>query len=978
MTDPTLMHAKQISAAPLILIVGMHRSGTSLLGNLLQLAGVALPGPLIAGDQHNPEGYFERSDITDLQEQLLIDLKRWWPSEEGTKSLPTDWLCRPCTLEGLDRLRILVQQERLKQIGPWAIKDPRTSLLLPLWRRLAGELQIPLRIILAVRHPAEVVQSLCKRDSHATGMDPKRGELLWWHHNQSVLSHTIGLPMMVVDYSKWFRSEDEATSQLLDVWSFCALPSPNDSPNLIAEALAQIKPEHRRSLATANSDHLDPKSNLFYQCLTSNNLDQAGLLSRPHQAQDTTSSAPPARPRLSGQSKASTAPAQATLLATSHWFHPDFYKRHYNDLAQLSDPLGHYCEFGWREGRQPHPLFSPGHYLQRCLEHGLVPPAEQSPLEHFLEQGLAAGLMPTPLALPNWLQQRQVQLSVDGPPALGDLHPWGAAALALADHDLAAAACLLSHWQTNGFPAADLRSVAQAPSPWLRWGSNPPVALQHGSGHPRPISSSGLPLDHWLSQGWLAGLHGAEPGPCQRPIDRLHLILLPPGQPPEQAELIALSQDPGALVVDADAQRCLLWQHLGVAWTPLQPPSAEQLDRHFPAEPWLERAQALLGLPAPAALAGRSLLTLGSGGPAWDALTGPPERWCLPGFDQLLLSHAEAPRALAAWLWHCHLQKIKLVRLSSDNQAQATLQPLSWLPIEWVCVDGLSPASLEWELNWRSEGRPQPATPTTPRPATHVLWQGGHGRKAAAVAVVVSLYNYAERIEAALASVASQRLEDLELVVVDDASSDHGAATAQRWLVQHGHRFCRAQLLQHHQNGGLAAARNTAFAATAAPWCLVLDADNALLPDAASSLLAVAEQGSEQLAVVHPLIELQQEQATGQLTSTGLLSTLSWQSSLFQRSEGNFIDAMALVRRRAWDAVGGYVHIPGGWEDFDFWCLLIEAGFHGVLCPAVLAQYRSHGDSMLHRHTHSNVRRISRLLQHRHPWLNLRLGQAEF
>ena len=56
--------------APLILVVGMHRSGTSLLGSILQAIGVSTPGELIPGDENNPEGYFERRDVTDLQEQL--------------------------------------------------------------------------------------------------------------------------------------------------------------------------------------------------------------------------------------------------------------------------------------------------------------------------------------------------------------------------------------------------------------------------------------------------------------------------------------------------------------------------------------------------------------------------------------------------------------------------------------------------------------------------------------------------------------------------------------------------------------------------------------------------------------------------------------------------------------------------------------------------------------------------------------------
>ena len=75
--------------APLTLVVGMHRSGTSLLGSLLPACGIAMPGSLLDGDAHNPEGYFERADVTALQEELLIDLERWWPSPEGMQPLPT-------------------------------------------------------------------------------------------------------------------------------------------------------------------------------------------------------------------------------------------------------------------------------------------------------------------------------------------------------------------------------------------------------------------------------------------------------------------------------------------------------------------------------------------------------------------------------------------------------------------------------------------------------------------------------------------------------------------------------------------------------------------------------------------------------------------------------------------------------------------------------------------------------------------------
>ena len=78
---------------------------------------------------------------------------------------------------------------------------------------------------------------------------------------------------------------------------------------------------------------------------------------------------------------------------------------------------------------------------------------------------------------------------------------------------------------------------------------------------------------------------------------------------------------------------------------------------------------------------------------------------------------------------------------------------------------------------------------------------------------------------------------------------------------------------------------------------------------------------------------------------------------------------MALIRRSAWQEVGGYVHIPGGWEAYDFWCSLIDAGWTGVQCPQPLGRYSVHQDSMTSVTALPNVRGLEHLLQERHPWL---------
>jgi hypothetical protein len=227
--------------APLILLVGMHRSGTSLLGSLLPQLGVPLPGELIDADQHNPEGYYERRDITDLQEQLLIDLGHWWPSQQGVLPLPADWLDHPATRGCKDSLRQLLRQEQQQQRSAWAIKDPRTSLLLPLWRELSEELALPLKLVLSVRDPREVMVSLQQRDQQAAGMTAWRAQQLWWRHHIQLLADAASLPLHVLHYSRWFS---EPAAQLQQLTKACGSQA---SPEAMAAALALIKPQHRRS-----------------------------------------------------------------------------------------------------------------------------------------------------------------------------------------------------------------------------------------------------------------------------------------------------------------------------------------------------------------------------------------------------------------------------------------------------------------------------------------------------------------------------------------------------------------------------------------------------------------------------------------------------------------------------------------------------------------------------------------------------------
>jgi GT2 family glycosyltransferase len=822
-----------MSRAPLILVVGMHRSGTSLLGSILQALGVALPGPLIPGDRHNPEGYFERSDITALQEELLIDLQRWWPSEAGLLALPDGWLQTPRSQRAAACLRRLLRADLAHQQGPWAIKDPRSSLLLPLWRQVTAELELPLRLLLAVRDPAEVVVSLIGRDGGPAGMTQARAEGLWLRHHRQLLADADGLPLQVVHYSRWFSDAEQHVEALA---RFCR--SGGLEPGIVERALACIRPDHRRSKTAATKIQLSRQTRRWQRQLE--------------------------RHATTGQSDA---------------------------LRQ------------WAV-RQPT---------------SLVPAAEE--------------------------------------------HPWSRALAALSNGD---AADGLHGWQQQGIPAVSLEHLSALRLPGFP-GADP--AATDGACLPTELLLEliGGDLHQWSTHLWLDQLPLAAgttlvPAQGRQATATLHLqpLALTAGDP---ALLLELSQRPR--VFDPDPTQVRLLRLLGVNAEPLPHPAGGG---------WLQRAEddgaaaAQLGLPPPLALRDLNTrwLCLGSSDqPGW--LHPPADLLQLPCFPPRPALSAEQARLLASWVSSCRSVGLQLVRLNPDPCER----PL-WTALAVPCFrDPISPDELLEELDWHQAGSPAPPATHTPAPDTELFWSHTSSTPPEA-AICISSFNYADRLPLALESCLHQSLQALELLIVDDASTDTSLDLCHRWLEQHGARFCRVQLLRHRHNAGLAAARNSAFAAAVARWCWVLDADNQLDPKALEHSLRLATASPANTAIVHPLIRIVDD-AGHQLGLVG--GGHAWQREQFQA--GNMVDAMALVRRSAWQAVDGYSHIPGGWEDFDFWCKLIETDWHGVLCPQVLATYQRHGDSMLQSQTNNRQRRLSRLLQHRHPWLQLALAAEE-
>ena len=274
-------------------------------------------------------------------------------------------------------------------------------------------------------------------------------------------------------------------------------------------------------------------------------------------------------------------------------------------------------------------------------------------------------------------------------------------------------------------------------------------------------------------------------------------------------------------------------------------------------------------------------------------------------------------------------------------------------------IDGAERGAVAFELDLRR--RADTAGPDVDIPEAERIFMSDND-ELAEVTVIVPVYNYVHYVIEALDSVFRQTLAPLDLVVIDDQSTDDSLAAVEAWARRHASRFNRLVVMRNRRNSGLARARNVGFDAAETPFVLPLDADNRLRPECCAKCLKALR--NSRAAFTYP--SLQCFGSASHLTGTAPFSAMRF-------AAGNYIDAMALVAKWAWAAVGGYAHIPYGWEDYDFWCRCIEQGLWGQQVPEILAEYRLHGASMLHTATDipANKRRIIEQLKTRHAWLSI-------
>lgn len=177
----------------LIVVLGMHRSGTSVITRSLQVLGVALGNHLMPpNNEVNAKGFWEDLDFNQLNDEMLSALYLSWNS----LSLVSDSDVGLLKSQGYYKRAVDLLREKTKNHSVFGIKDPRMTKLIPFWRLVFENDGLDVNYVLSLRNPLSTAKSLGKRD----GLYFEISLQTWVEHVILSLSESNGFKRVMIDY----------------------------------------------------------------------------------------------------------------------------------------------------------------------------------------------------------------------------------------------------------------------------------------------------------------------------------------------------------------------------------------------------------------------------------------------------------------------------------------------------------------------------------------------------------------------------------------------------------------------------------------------------------------------------------------------------------------------------------------------------------------------------------------------------------
>lgn len=189
-----------------VLVLGMHRSGTSALTRCLNLLGVDLGSHLLSPEKANAKGFWEHADAVRINDDLLQSFGMYWHSLDP---LPANWLESEGAARAREEICSLIRRD-FEGVPLWGLKDPRMCRLAPLWIQVLRDMNIDVAAIFVVRSPLEVAASL----ERAHGLAISSSVLSWLQHLAESEVATRDVMRTMVDYDHLLAEPFERLSHI--------------------------------------------------------------------------------------------------------------------------------------------------------------------------------------------------------------------------------------------------------------------------------------------------------------------------------------------------------------------------------------------------------------------------------------------------------------------------------------------------------------------------------------------------------------------------------------------------------------------------------------------------------------------------------------------------------------------------------------------------------------------------------------------
>ncbi|HWO75371.1 MAG TPA: hypothetical protein VNM69_05545 [Bacillus sp. (in: firmicutes)] len=224
-----------------VCVLGMHRSGTSAITRALNLMGISLgeTDKLMEPGIDNPKGYWENTEIVDIHDSILELFSRTWDSADP---LPDNWWNYDQITPLRERLKEIVQAN-LSNNDLWMWKDPRTSLLIPLWLEILKNLRITPLFVICIRNPLDVYHSLEKRNQFSKDIAFR----LWNLYTLSSLYWTNNKKRTIVHYDSLFYDIEDT---LRKISNELMIPFPQNTDQMFRNINAFIDSDLRHSFSS--------------------------------------------------------------------------------------------------------------------------------------------------------------------------------------------------------------------------------------------------------------------------------------------------------------------------------------------------------------------------------------------------------------------------------------------------------------------------------------------------------------------------------------------------------------------------------------------------------------------------------------------------------------------------------------------------------------------------------------------------------